>query len=135
MKQPIEAPTYERRAQVADKPGAADLGIPVASQNGPRAAPNHPTARLLRQSAVRRVQRSSGNAVAQRNIAALIAPVAAETMGQRQAAVEQEAAPDAAPSTADDAFVNATVESFQDGELRKQIGAKIEDRRDFLEGM
>ena len=37
--------------------------------------------------------------------------------------------------TADDDFVNQTIESFEDGELKKQIGDKIKNRRDFLVGM
>jgi hypothetical protein len=36
---------------------------------------------------------------------------------------------------ADDAFVNATVESFPDPELKKQIGTRIKNRRDLLVGM
>ncbi len=66
MKQRIEAPKHERRAPAVDQVGAA-LVSHVAFHNGPRAAPpNHPTARLLRQSAIRQVQRSSGNVAVQR---------------------------------------------------------------------
>src|SRR5215216_5791798 len=37
--------------------------------------------------------------------------------------------------TKDDAFVNQTIDGFQDGELKKQIGTNINNRRDFLRGM
>src|SRR5690349_3608595 len=65
MKRRIEAPKRERRARVADTPGAA-LGTHDASQDGPQAAPDHPTARSLRQAAMWRMQRSQGNRAAQR---------------------------------------------------------------------